>query len=125
MIYNTLFLSAALAAAAPASSALAAAPAPDTREFDLACAGLLGVAFQGAKGSKAPEESVFALLNAYGIYIGRLSMRPEPGDIKEVERIAGGLSTAEQKVVVNACMAKAKGMLAAHVLKSPGTAPKK
>jgi hypothetical protein len=125
MTCKALFLSVALAAAVPASSALAAPPAPDTREFDLACAGLLGVAFQGAKASKAPAEPQFALMNAYGMYIGRLSMRPEPGDIKEVEKVAGALTTEEQKVVINACMAKAKETLGTHLLKTPEAAAKK
>lgn len=125
MTHKSLFLSAALLAATQASAAMAAPPTAGSREFDLACAGLTGVAFQGAKTSKAPEDTQFALLNAYGIYVGRLSMRPNPGSVKEVDQIAGALSPEERNTVVNACMAKAKETLGAHLQMAPGAAAPK
>lgn len=125
MTYKSLILGAAVLAACQSGAALAATPAPGSREFDLACAGLTGVAFQGAKASKASAETQFALLNAYGIFVGRLSMRASPGNVKEVDQIAGALSPEDRNKVVNACMAKAKETLGAHLLKPPGGAPKK
>ena len=106
-----------------ASAAWADVPALESKEGDLACAALLDMGVQGAKASNAPPEVQAALMGAYGVYLGRISKEPAPGDIEDARRIAKTLKTEEMNEFIASCLKKSAQIISAYA-RVPAEAPK-
>ncbi|HEY9234294.1 MULTISPECIES: hypothetical protein [Phenylobacterium] len=103
-----------LAGSLIAGAAEAASPRFGTREGDLGCAGLLAVAYEGAKASAKPQEQVLsATIAAYGVYIGRLSATSGPITRQAMGQVVDKMSNEERNAFGRACLARAGELLKA------------
>jgi hypothetical protein len=99
---------AALALCFLTTTASAAIPVFGTKESELACVGLVGMALSGASTSKAPEpKAVTALSIALGFYLGRVSKVDPKAGKQDVDRELAKLSNEEKNTHGNACIKKA------------------
>ena len=119
-------LSGALAASLCAGAASAATPAYGTRDGDLACAGLLAIAYEGVNASTEKNQQLLvATISAYGVYIGRLSKSGGAPTKAAIGTVVDKMSNEEKTAFGRVCLTKAADLLRAPFADDqPSTPPR-
>jgi len=116
----------ALAASLCAGAAAAATPQYGTRDGDLACAGLLAIAYEGVNASPDKKEQLLvATMSAYGVYIGRLSKSGSATTKPAIGAVVDKMSNEEKTAFGRICLTKAADLLRAPFADDqPSTPPR-
>jgi hypothetical protein len=94
------------------SAAPGAVPEFGTREGELACAGLVELAYQGAQASKpSVPQVVLATAMAVGFYAGRLSEVDSKATKRDIDQALARLTLDEKNNYANACIKKAADLI--------------
>ena len=119
-------LAGALAAGLWANAAFAVTPKYDTRDGDLACAGLLAIAYEGVNASPEKNQQLLvATISAYGVYIGRLSKSGGAPTKAAIGAVVDKMSNEDKTAFGRVCLTKAADLLRAPFADGqPATPPR-
>lgn len=107
-----------------AGTAGAATPTFGTRDGDLGCAGLLAIAYEGAKAADSSKEQVLAAaISAYGVYVGRLSKASPPPTKQAIGVVIDKMSADDRNNYGRICLTRAGELLRAPFIDDQPPAP--